>query len=438
MSTVSLPEPPPSPIDKPWRGLRWRLALAGVAVGLGLIGFASGVGTTDRDTVLGADGLTHLYYTLGLFIFGGMDLGTPVDGPLYGRVALWGAYFLAPAITASAVVSAVLRAVGGDQLIMQARLSGHVVVVGCDRLTRLYLRRLRNASAHTQVLVVGAPGQDAQLEELRDRFRVHVLEGRPTARVTLRKMRLEQASLALVLTSDDFTNFDVATRMLEVDPTVETKLHVHVHDLVFLRSIQSQGRSLPVLKNVFNGHERAAKRLVGLHLLRHFKRTEEQDSVVLAGFGDFGQTVLDELQKNAEGYFDRVVIVDTAVRQQAATFQDQVGFQDHYQRELLEGDIRFPEVWQRVNTYVDLGQGAPVVLIGSGDDQANVRVALTIAEQFPNALTFARNEKQWSFADSLSRVTKIRIVNVVQLVAESMPPEWFGGRPELASTGGNE
>ena len=434
MNATNQPEPPRLGVDARWRGLRWRIVLTALTIAAGLLGFASGVGTSDRD-VLGGGWLMHLYYTFGLFIFGGMDLGIPVGGPLYGRVALWVAYFAAPIITASAVVSAVLRAVGGDRL-LHRRLNRHVVIVGCDRLTRLYLRRLRVASPQTQVLVVGAPGEAAKLDEIRERFRAYVLEGRPTSRVVLRRLRLEQASLILVLAHDDFTNFDVATRMLEVHPSVERKLHVHVHDLVFLRSIQGMG--LPVLNTVFNGHERAAKRLVELQLLHHFKRTEYKDSVVLAGFGDFGQTVLDELQKNAAGYFDRVVIVDTAGQRQAATFEEQVGFADGYQRKVLDGDIRYPELWQRVNSYIDLARGEPVVLIGSGDDQANIRVALSLAEQYPNVLTIARNEKQWSFADSLSRVAPIRIVNVVQLVAESMPQEWFGARAELALSDGGD
>ena len=39
-----------------------------------------------------------------------LDLGTPTDGPQYGRILLWVAYFSAPIWTASAVFETILPA----------------------------------------------------------------------------------------------------------------------------------------------------------------------------------------------------------------------------------------------------------------------------------------------------------------------------------------
>lgn len=64
--------------------LRWfrfrGLALVGVFL-CGFIAFLMGVGVTDRAGVADADTMTKLYYTLGLFVLGGMDLGVPRGGP---------------------------------------------------------------------------------------------------------------------------------------------------------------------------------------------------------------------------------------------------------------------------------------------------------------------------------------------------------------------
>ncbi|MEL6185589.1 MAG: NAD-binding protein, partial [Myxococcota bacterium] len=395
---------PPAPLSLSRNGWPWRLALLLIALLLGLIGFTSGVGVSERDSVRGAGILAHLYYTLGLFIFGGMDLGTPVGGPLYGRIALWGAYFLAPLITITAVVEALILFVGTDR-IRRNRLSDHIVVVGTERLTHLFLRRLRDEAPKKAVIVLGAPEQAAQLEDLRERFRVHILVGRPTSRVALRRLRLDRASRILVLNRDDFLNFDTATRMLELCPRVAPHLTVHVRDLVFLRSIRSL--RLPVLTNVFNGHARAASYLVEELLVAHFHETEQTDVVVLAGFGSFGQTVLHQLQELAEGQFDHVLILDNEASLHTATFEDQVGFSDSYTREAFDGDIRFPEVWAPIRKRFDEWGGEPVIIVGSGDDQANVRVALTLAERYPSAVVIARNEKQWSFADALAKEAPI-------------------------------
>ncbi len=421
MNPINKPSPPPGADDGRWLSFTWRIGLTGFTIALGMVGFASGVEVSERDIVAG-DHLGHLYYTLGLFIFGGMDLGTPVSGPLYGRICLWVTYFAAPSITASTVIEAALRAFGGLQ-VFRRRLTGHVVIVGCGRLTRNYLGKLRDSAPDIPVLVLGAPGEGARLEELRARFDVHILEGRATSRVVIRRLRLEHAALVLVLANDDFNNFDAATRMLSMHPEVESKLHVHVHDLVFVRSIAET--QLPVLQRAFNGHVRAAQQLVQHQLLHHFRRTSEKNGVVIVGFSHFGQTVLNELQMSAEDLFDRVVIVDTDARRHASDFRTQVGFKDTYTLDVIDGDIRFAEVWTEVSRHIDLQEGEPVVFIGSGDDQANIRVALVMARRFPNALVLARNEKQWSFAASLAKVAKIEIVNVVQLVGDTMPGDWF-------------
>ena len=416
------PPLPTTAVDARWKSVRWRIGPTLVTIALGLIGFSGGVATTDRLHVTDDGFLAHLYYTLGLFIFGGMDLGTPTGGTWLGRACLWTAYFAAPSITASAVIEASIRVFGGDQL-FRRRLSDHVVIVGGERLTRIYLRRLRDRAPRTQVLVLGAPGDASKLEELRTRYHVHTLEGRSTSRVVLRRLRLDRARLILVLADDDFRNFDTATRMLKMHASIEDRLHVHVHDLVFLRSMV--GLHLPVLRRVFNGHERAAQRLVRRQLLHHFQRTEAKNKVVLAGFGHFGQTVLNELQTEADGLFDRVVLVDIEARRKARTFKEQVGFTDGYSLDVIDGDIRFPDVWATVAQHIDLDDGEPVILIGSGDDAANIRVAMSLAERYRKAMVIARNEQQWSFAASLQEVAKIRIVNVVQLVGASMPDDWF-------------
>ena len=423
MNPISSPDPGRSTVEARWQALRWRILPTVAIVVVAMVGFSSGVTLRFHETVSRDGWLAHLYYALGLFLFGGVDLGTPVDGPVYGQVALWTAYFVAPALTASAVLEAALR-MGGVHL-LERRLNRHVVIVGGGRLTRIYLRKLRDSAPDTPVLVLGTQGESAALQELQIRFGVHTLEGRATSRIVLRRLRLEHAKLVLVLSADDFANFDVATRMLKAYPGVEDKLQVHVHDLIFLRSISKAG--LPVLKRVFNGHERAAKRLVRHQLLHHFQRTVEKNGIVLAGFGDFGQTVLHELQLTAAELFDRVVIVDTDARRHAATFQEQVGFEARHERQVIDGDIRNPDVWAAVADMIDLRSGEPVVVIGSGDDHANIRVAMTLAEKHPGALVIARNENQWSFAASLADVAKIKIVNVVQLVGESMPREWFMG-----------
>ena len=89
--------------NKKLSGRNLRLLGAAAVVALAVGAFAAGVGTTGIAD-MGAESLAGwLYFAGGLFVFGGLDLGTPVGGPQSARIALWIAYFLAPAITTTVI-----------------------------------------------------------------------------------------------------------------------------------------------------------------------------------------------------------------------------------------------------------------------------------------------------------------------------------------------
>ncbi len=410
-----------------WRWFRWRSALLLVAVTLGLLGFLSGVGVSERPDVVDAGILAKLYYTLGLFIFGGMDLGTPVGGPWWGHAALWTAYFVAPLITASAVIEAIWRLVGADSLLLR-RLEGHVVVAGCSRLTVLYLRRLRELQPRMPVVVVTDASEHATAEFLRDEFNVPLVEGDITSEAVLQRLRLSKAARVLLLTDDDFTNLDAATLVLQRIPNEGEHVIAHVGDLGFMRSMAAT--QLAKQCQVFNGHQIAAAHLVEERLLGHFQRTKQIDQVVLAGFGRFGQTVLEELQLGAAGDFDRVIIVDLDATRRAALFGEQVGFSADYERIVVDGDIRDPQTWEQVVDALDPNRADPVFVVGSGLDRANLRIAMTLRSRFPKSQVIGRSERPWTFAEALSNEAGIQTLSVAQLVAESMPVSWFGPRTQ--------
>ncbi len=52
---------------------------------MALLAFQAGVGTSAREGLPTADLLTHVYYSLGLLVLGGLDLGIPRGGPVEAR-----------------------------------------------------------------------------------------------------------------------------------------------------------------------------------------------------------------------------------------------------------------------------------------------------------------------------------------------------------------
>jgi Trk K+ transport system NAD-binding subunit len=420
VTQVVVPVPAERPRRFRWSSLQWRFALPLLAFSLGVAGFLSGVGVSERE--LGEiDVLSKIYYTLGLFLFGGMDLGTPAGGPTWGRGLLWVAYFMAPAITASAVIDAALRVLAPERRLRRMR--DHVVVAGAGQLTLLYLRRLRQADVRRSVVVVVPPESSSLAAELREAYGVRVVMGDVASPAVLRRLGLQRARRVLLLTDDDFSNLDAATQILAQAPHLGPDVVVHVSDLRFLHSMA--GTRLARRCQIFNGHQIAASHLVQTRVLDHFRRTNPRDLVVLAGFGRFGETVLEELQRGAAGSFDHVVIIDVDAEQRAMVFDEQIGFSNDYRRDVVSGDLRDPGLWRSLAEQVDLGGKEPVFVLGSGVDRTNLRTAMWLARKYPKAFVMARSEARWSFAEEVSREAGIHTFSVAELVTQSMPLEWF-------------
>ena len=100
-----------------------------------------------------ADLLTKVYYAFGLFVLGGLDLGTPTGGPLFGRILLWAAYFAAPIWTASAVFEAILNALRPPVWRVKS-IKNKIVIIGSGELAIGFLNRIKAAGNTHRVIVI--------------------------------------------------------------------------------------------------------------------------------------------------------------------------------------------------------------------------------------------------------------------------------------------
>jgi voltage-gated potassium channel Kch len=412
-------------LTRTWRWLRWRWIAVVLVFICGLAAFELGVGVSDRAGVAEAHVLTKAYYTIGLFMLGGMDLGVPVGGTALGRALLWMAYFVAPAITASAVVEGVLRAIQPRGWGVR-RLRGHILVAGCGRLTMLYLRRLRQRRFDIPVVVVEKRPDRANLDEARAVYGAAIVVGDITSDALLATLRLEHAARVLLLTGDDFANLDAASKIMARVPRLAARMVVHISDSHFL-AVMDRTR-IGSECTVFNTHQIAARHLVQTKLIEHFLRTDPLDTVVLAGFGRFGQTVLAELQRSAAGKFTAVVIVDIDCRKQVAMFEEQVGFVDGYERLVVEGDLRDPEVWRSLRDRLKAAGRELAFVVSSGDDGVNLQTAMWLSKHYDGALIVARSFYRSAFADEVSKRERFEVISVADLVGEGIPAQWLRRR----------
>ncbi len=400
---------------------RWGAALALFLCAFG--GFLSGVSLTERPEVAQSGWLTKAYYSLGLFVVGGLDIGTPIGGPLAARCLLWIAYFGAPILAASAVIEAVARILSPRPWQLR-RIRRHVVIFGTGAMTDSYLRVLRRREPRRRVVVVDERIDAIRRQELQQTFNATVVTGDITHEFLITALRLHRASKVVLLGESDFQSYEAASRMLTLFPRLAGRIVLRCHNLRFMRALQETAVARQCL--TFNSYQLAAAGLVRDRLIDHFRQTSERDAVVIAGFGRFGQTALEELQAHAEREISSVALIDSDAARRLLVAEEQRRIGGSYRREILEGNISHPEVWRQLDKVMDLSVGSPTVILGTGNIEENLRAALWIKGRHPNALVFSRTTDSSQLALQVGAEHDINYFSIRQLVEDNIPVEWLG------------
>ncbi len=399
----------------------WRTAGALFFLISAIVGFESGVAVSERPEIVDSGILTKAYYSLSLFVVGGVDLGTPFGGPFYGRVLVWISYFGAPILAASTLITALLRALAPQSWYLK-RLRHHVIIVGDGELTLSTLRALRKHDARIPVVVVSNSDDRILADELRQNFGAIVVNGDITHGFFLKQLRADQARRIFLLGDNSLRSYEAAAALLELMPAIGDRVVIHCASLRFMRSMENT----PVAQRceIFNTYHLAASGLVRSHMLQQFQETQSKDIVVIAGFGRFGQTVLEELQLSALGELDTVAIIDRDANRRVLVADEQMEFSGRYRRELFEGDIAHPEVWDQVQQAVDIGGDNTAFVLGTGREEENLRMGLWLRQKYPGAMVISRTSRDSLFAREVGQEHNIISVSITRLVEEHLPAAW--------------
>ncbi|MEE8525910.1 MAG: NAD-binding protein, partial [Thermoanaerobaculia bacterium] len=226
----------PQPFTLRASGLWLRVLIFVAVVMIGFVALLAGTGFSERE-IPAADVATKLYYTLGLFVFGGLDLGVPDGGPDWARVLLWLTYFAAPAITTSALVEGLMFVIKPHSWRLRW-LRGHVIIGGCGRLTLLYIQRLRQHHPGRPVLLIERHAENPHIRMVSEGAHTQVLIGDIASEAVLQALRLRRAESVLLLTGDDYANLDAASRICRLRPELAPRILVLVSDIRLLRVLE--------------------------------------------------------------------------------------------------------------------------------------------------------------------------------------------------------
>jgi Trk K+ transport system NAD-binding subunit len=408
---------------------------------MALAAFGLGVEASERPgipaSLLGA----QIYYVIGLFFLGGLDLGVPTGGPTWARVMLWFAYFVAPAITTGAVVEGLLRTVKPAWWMERAQ-RDHLVIVGAGRLGMAYVEAVRKEEPDRVILLVGLDAEHANVTEAQTRFDVHFHHGDITHLATRQALHLDRCHGVALLTKHDIVNLEASADIGREFPDLKGRIVVHVADLGMQRTIDHQLRESPgrglnpaMADQLFNSHQVAAESLYRTKMAEHFHSTERGDVVVLAGFGRFGQTILETLQNEAAGDLQTVVIVDLHAEKAARLFHEQVGFKPGYQRKVISGDVADPATWDlvRMAFEFDAPEGdapPPFYVLACSNDELNLSSAVWLRRRADEqARIVVRCFRASLFARTLADEAGFEVFGIASLLRRSLRARhvrWFG------------
>lgn len=399
----------------------WKSAGVAFFFLVALAAFEMGVSVSERPEVADSGILLKIYCALSLFVFGGTDLGAPQGGTALARGMLWLSYFGSPILAASTLIGAFLQAIAPQKWYLR-RLNNHVILVGDNQLTQSYLRALRQRDKKVAVVVVCTEVDILQAEELRENYGAFTVAGDITHSYFLRKLRVERAKKILLFGTDTLSGYEAASTLINLIPGVGERIVIHSKDLRFMRSMENTR----VAKScqTFNTYHLAATGLVRSQLLGRFRETGDKDVVVLAGFGRFGQSILEELQYCAVEELETVAIIDRDAHRRVMVAEEQIAFSGEYKKHLFEGDIGHPEVWDRLRSDVTLDGGNTVFVLGTGREEENLRTAIWLRRKYPDAMLIARSSKDSRFAQEVGQDHNITIVSISRLIEDNIPMSW--------------
>ncbi|MDH3224326.1 MAG: NAD-binding protein [Gemmatimonadota bacterium] len=427
-------------------GLAWRLSLAVLVTVLAILAFRMGVEGSDRPGIPTAGLATQLYYAIGLFVLGGLDLGVPVGGPVVGRDIMWTAYFAAPLLTAGALIEGLLH-VWNPRWWRLKGLRDHIVIAGMGEIGRLYLEALRDVDPRRRVLVVDVLSDHVNVIGAVNRHEALFLSGDIRNQSTIDALRLQRARGVVLTTGSDLVNLEAATDILGGHPRLADRIVAHVSDGALERSVvgggQEPGGNGATLsgRRLFNAHRIAADELVHRRLVPRFEETRLADVVVLAGFGRFGQTILEMLMTEAADEFSTVLILDRVAEMRRRQFDEHAGRAATHRLLTLERDLQDPGTWVEVENIIeglgaDPGDGgrpdpdrrSAIFVMGTDDDPLNLRSAMTVRRRSPGAHIVVRCFHDSSLTDHLAEQGRFDVFGVSTLLRDALAEhhrQWF-------------
>jgi hypothetical protein len=411
-----------------------------LVLALAVLAFRNGVNVSDRGDIPDDVFFVQLYYAIGLFALGGMDLGMPTGGPRAWQNVLVFTYFAAPALAAAAVLEGLSRAIW-LRLVDRWPWRDHIVVAGAGRVARAVVAECRRTFPGASILVVEKDITDAQAKHFRHIKKVHLVGGDMTDPRAVEGLRIGKARSLLLLTNDELANVELAVQVrhtFAADGGLPMLVRVADLDLMD-RANRMLGRGgwAPCV----NIHKAVAEKICR-DSIEYMRESEGRETLVFTGFGRFCQTYLRQFMdvRGSEQIASIAIIAKEAELAWERFFDalpaDQQARLGAIDVRLQSGLQEDPRAWQSLlddrGDSQGGGRGKLVVLLGTNDDQSNLKAAMRVRDRSPDAYVMVRTFAASSFALHIGTDMNLQIVDIARELDGEIK-KWVAKIAELGS-----
>ncbi len=356
---------------------------------ISLICFNSGVYVASNPNLPNENILIQLYYSIGIFFLSGLDMGMPSGGLVSLRYLLLSTYFIAPLITAIAILETVLHAIRKPHF-LKKKLVNHHVIVGAGTISKQYVQQILNQDASSRIVIVEINDMHKNLSEFRTKVE-RIIIGDISKDSVIKELNLSLAKQILLLTNNDIVNLNI---MFMIDNVSRKNVLIRIED--------EELKSIAKKHNVqtLSLHSANAKSFVD-----SYSEVLDSKKIVIYGFGRFGQEVLEEIQIN--GSIDEVIIIDPYIKKRWASFllRQKISNKEWipvYKIHLITSNQEDYSNFEEIKKVTPFNKDLSIVFCANLPKFQNIKSAILLAENFKEINLYIRTYGS-NFEDAMQK-----------------------------------
>lgn len=351
---------------------------------ISIFAFNNGV-VVSSNLDIGSSGFpTQLYYAISLFFLNGLDMGMPQGGGVILRNLLFICYFIAPLMTAITIIEAIVLSLRPGKF--RRKLKNHIIFVGSGNLTLKEVKKMQNE----RIIVVDKDPNHKNKEQIQLVVDEYIVGDIKDERIQ-KRININESKKICLFTNKDKVNINTALLLNHQN------IEVRVEDLGMINLFKDRFQTRSVHK------ENAMSLIDSSELLSKSK-------IVIYGFGRFGQNLLRELYLNKTSLLTQVIIIDSEIKRQWASFQYLFDIDFSCNFTLIEKDQLDYSVFNDIKQNNVLDSESAIVFCISHDNYNNIKTANIFRKYYKEPSIYIRSLGS-AIEDEISRNNNIIIFN---------------------------